>query len=348
MHLRRPFSQGASASRALGARGREAALASMDAMITVCDISALARWGEVGLAQRLGEPCPEPPDKAWSLASAAALEEIDLRGARIEATEERPLHILVGGEARRVRTPVVRCHIWSTPLPPDALYQLTDEVLIASPAFCLQQMAARSSLARAAAVGAELCGRYARSPRARDGFHRRPPLMTPEELARRFADARGYGTRRAREAIAFVVAGSRSPMETVVLLLFTLPVGAGGCGLPAPRLNATIEIPASLQMALGKPYLVVDLSWEEFGVILEYESYLFHRTRRQIDSDSARNEGLRDLGWMVRSVTEGMLADPRMRRELVEKVSSRAGATLPAEEGYWLRQEALVQELLSL
>ena len=101
-------------------------------------------------------------------------------------------------------------------------------------------------------------------------------------------------------------------------------------------------------MALGKPYLVVDLSWEEFGVILEYESYLFHRTRQQIDSDSARTEGLRDLGWMVRSVTEGMLADPRMRRELVEKVSSRAGATLPAEEGYWLRQEALVQELLSL
>lgn len=158
MHLGGSFLQGASASCALGARGREASLASMGAMITVCDISALARWGEVGLAQRLGEPCPEPPDKAWSLASAAALEKIDLRGARIEATEARPLHILVSGEARRVRTPVVRCHIWSTALPPDALYQLTDEVLLASPAFCLQQMAARSSLARAVAVGTEICG----------------------------------------------------------------------------------------------------------------------------------------------------------------------------------------------
>ena len=172
--------------------------------------------------------------------------------------------------------------------------------------------------------------------------------MTPEELARRFADAHGYGTRRAREAVAFVVAGSRSPMETVVVLLFTLPVEVGGCGLPAPRLNTTIEIPASLQLALGKPYLVVDLCWEEFGIILEYESYLFHRTRQQIDSDSARNEGLRDLGWMVRSVTEGMLADPQMRRELVEKVAARAGVCLPEDEGYWLRQEALVQELLSL
>lgn len=348
MHLGGAFLQGASASCALGARGREASLASMGAMITVCDISALARWGEVGLAQRLGEPCPEPPDKAWSLASAAALEKIDLRGARIEATEARPLHILVSGEAHRVRTPVVRCHIWSTALPPDALYQLTDEVLLASPAFCLQQMAARSSLARAVAVGTEICGRYARSPRAKDGFHRRPPLMTPDELVRRFADARGYGTRRAREAVAFVVTDSRSPMETVVVLLFTLPVEVGGCGLPAPRLNAVVEIPASLQLALGKPYLVVDLCWEELGIILEYESYLFHRTRQQIDSDSARNEGLRDLGWMVRSVTEGMLADPQMRRELVERVAARAGIRLPRDEGYWLRQEALVRELLTL
>ena len=51
---------------------------------------------------------------------------------------------------------------------------------------------------------------------------------------------------------------------------------------------------------------------------------------------------------MVRSVTEGMLADPQMRRELVERVAARAGIRLPTDEGYWLRQEALVRELLTL
>lgn len=317
-------------------------------MITLCDISALARWGEAGLLERLGGPCDPPAGGAWSLPSASSLSELDLRGSRIEATAERPLHVLVSSAGGRIRSKRLRCHVWSTDLPEGALYQLSDEILIASPRFCLQQMAARSSLACTAAVGMEVCGRYARSPRAPGGFHKRPPLTTPGELIEHFATNHGYGARRVREALPFVVDGSRSPMETVVVLLFTLPVEFGGCGLPRPALNCRVEIPTSLQAALGKPYLTVDLCWAEWGIILEYDSYLWHRSKAKIDDDSARNEGLRDCGWMVRSVTAGMLANDAVLDELVRKVMERAGRQVPDDDEFRLRQHALVRELLAL
>ena len=317
-------------------------------MITVCDISALARWAEVGLADRLGGPCDPPAGGAWSLPNAASLAGIDLAHARLEATAARPLHILVSSAEGRVRSRHLRCHVWSTGLPEGALYRLTSDILIASPSFCLQQMAAGAGLARGSAVGMEICGRYARSPRASGGFHKRPPLATVAELVAHFEDCHAYGARRVREALAYVVEGSRSPMETVVVLLFTLPVEVGGCGLPRPQLNFRVEIPPALQAALGKPYLTVDLCWPEWGVILEYDSYLWHRSKARVDEDSARNEGLRDLGWMVRSLTAGMLENDQMRGELVRRVMARAGRRLPDDDAFALRQRALVRELLAL
>lgn len=336
------------AGRPRADRRREAAPGIMCRMITVCDISALARWAEVGLLDRLGNPCEPPPIGGWSLPHAASLPEIDLRGARLEAVPERPLHILVSSPEGRIRSHRLRSHVWSTELPKDALYMLTDEVLIASPSFCLQQMAARSSVAYGAAVGTEICGGYARSPRAPHGFYKRPPLAGVDELMTHFTTEHGYGARRAREALAYVVEGSRSPMETIVVLLFTLPVELGGCGMPRPVLNCRIEIPPSLQLALGKPYLTVDLCWPEWRIILEYDSYLWHGGREQQDADNPRNEGLRDLGWMVRSVTSGMLGNDNVLDELVSKVMSRAGRTIPSDEAFRLRQHALVRELLSL
>lgn len=317
-------------------------------MIAVCDISALARWGELGPTERVERLVRLPTNLDWSLAGVSELDTIDLSAARLEATEEHPLHILVSGAAARVRSRRVRSHIWSTPLPEGALCRLTDDVLLASPGFCLQQMAARSSLARIASVGMEICGCYTRPRQAYRSFYKRPPLVTAAELTDLFADNHGYGARRAREALAYVVDGSRSPMETVLVLFLILPVELGGCGLPRPLLNARVEIPPSLQRALGKPYLVVDLCWPELGIIFEYDSYEFHSTPSQVDSDAVRNEGLRDLGWMVRSITFGMLKREAMRTELVDKVMAKAGCSLPGDPGFrWLQGE-LVSQLMQI
>lgn len=314
-------------------------------MITVDDRSALARWSEPGLGQRLGSPvCPSVP---WQTDGASVRDEAVLRAAQLAATPEHPLHVLVSDPARRIRLPGVISHVWSTELPDGALLRLTPEVLIVSPSFCLQNISARSDEVTAAVAAMEICGSYGRSAGAPDGFYKRAPLETVEHLREHFAATHSHGARRARVAVAHVVPGSRSPMETVVVLLFTLPVSLGGCGLPAPELNARIEIPTSLRAALGKPYVVVDLCWTDRRVILEYDSYLWHSSARAVDSDSTRNEGLRDEGWMVRSVTAGMLSNDAMRRELVAKVTARFGRALPATEAFDRLQHDLVHRLLS-
>ena len=135
-------------------------------------------------------------------------------------------------------------------------------------------------------------------------------------------------------------------METVVVLFFTLPIGVGGCGLPAPLLNVRLEIPPDLRAAIKKPYVVVDLCWLDQRIILEYDSYRWHTTPAAMDSDSTRNEGLRDEGWMVRSVTAGILKDDAMRRLLVSRVMARFGRELPSDPAFNQLQANLVRDLL--
>lgn len=315
-------------------------------MITVCDKSALARWADPRLPFCVGLPLDDPAPSEWTLASARSFKLANLHAARLEATAQRPLHVLVPSPEERVRSKLVRSHVWSRPLPKGAIHRLTDEVLIASPRFCLQQIATCSGIVRIASAATELCGSYGRSPNMPQGFCKRAPLLAPDSLLASLSDYDEYGAQRLRDALAYVVQGSRSPMETVVCLLFTLPIELGGCGMPKPQLNQRIEIPPSLQRALEKPYLVVDMVWPEWLVILEYDSYEFHSTRAQIDEGNPRNEGLRDLGWMVRSVTAGMLTNDNVLRELADKVTQRAGIALPTDEEYLTKRHDLVRELL--
>lgn len=313
-------------------------------MITVDDISALSRWADPALASRIA---PVEQHVLWSTSSDSVRDQDILRAARLEVTIERPLHVLVPSARERMRCKGVVPHVWSSPLPEGALYQLTPEVLLASPQFCLQGISARNRLVKAVVTAMEICGGYGRTPHAKDGFFRRHPLARLTELREHFDHNHGYGAKKARRVLRHAVEGSRSPMETVVILLFTLPVEMGGCGLPAPEVNARIEIPPDLQAALGKPYVVVDLCWRGVRIILEYDSYLWHSTTIAVDSDSTRNEGLRDLGWMVRSVTAGMLTNDRMRRHLVSKVMERFGKKLPPTPQFDQLQHDLIRELLA-
>lgn len=314
-------------------------------MITVDDISALARWSEPGLANRPLLTSEPPSD--WSTSAGDLRNDSVLRAAGLVASPEFPLHVLVSSPGERMRLPGVCPHVWSAPLPKGALVSLTPRVFLASPSFCLQNIAARGNEIRATVAAMEICGGYGRAPGTLGGTCMRRPLQELDDLRDHFEHEHGYGARRARQALAHVVPGSRSPMETVVVLLFTLPVSLGGCGLPAPALNVRLEIPPDLQAALGKPYVVVDLCWFDQRIILEYDSYIWHSSARAVDSDSTRNEGLRDLGWMVRSVTAGMLANDAMRRQLVSKVMERFSMLLPPGEAFDRLQGDLVRTLLS-
>jgi very-short-patch-repair endonuclease len=69
--------------------------------------------------------------------------------------------------------------------------------------------------------------------------------------------------------------------------------------LPRPRTNVIIE---------GE---LVDCAWPEHRLIVEIDSYRFHRTRRSFESDRERDAKLQKRGWRILRITDRrLLADP--------------------------------------
>ena len=69
--------------------------------------------------------------------------------------------------------------------------------------------------------------------------------------------------------------------------------------LPAPRTNVLVE---------GE---LVDFAWPEHKLILEFDSWRFHRTRRRFEEDRRRDAKLQAAGYRIIRVTARRLRDDR-------------------------------------
>jgi very-short-patch-repair endonuclease len=94
---------------------------------------------------------------------------------------------------------------------------------------------------------------------------------------------------------------TQSDLERALLELI------GSTDLPRPRTNILIE---------GE---LVDCAWPTHKLIVEVDSYRYHKTRRSFESDRARDAKLQKAGWRVLRITDrrlfndpaGVLADVR-------------------------------------
>ncbi len=103
-------------------------------------------------------------------------------------------------------------------------------------------------------------------------------------LAERYRGARGV--RRLKAALALVDAGSQSPKETWLRLLFHRH------GLP----------PAVTQIPIWDDGVIcayLDLGWPQFKVAVEYDGDHHRSERTQYVKDIRRRQMLQDLGWTV-------------------------------------------------
>jgi len=96
---------------------------------------------------------------------------------------------------------------------------------------------------------------------------------THETLARYCHDRHLDGVRRARRAMTFVMNGVESPMETLVRLLLVF------ARLPCPSPNRWIVNGDGRQVAR------VDLLYEEYKVVVEYDGWHHERDGRQRQRD---------------------------------------------------------------
>lgn len=121
-----------------------------------------------------------------------------------------------------------------------------------------------------------------------------------------------HGVRRARRALLLASEGAESPRETAVRLMVVL------ARLPRPRLNVDVIDGA------GRFVARVDLVFERFGVIVEYDGRHHETDSWQWRRDRLRREALEALGYRVIVISAVDLTHPsevvrRIHRALVDR-----------------------------
>lgn len=123
------------------------------------------------------------------------------------------------------------------------------------------------------------------------------------------------GVVAARAAMRFLVADSRSPMETYVRLMLVL------AGLPHPACNVEILTEA------GRKIATPDLAWARFKVVVEYDGTWHERSADDRRWQRDRREQLEKRGWTVIVVHDTDLPQPISIVTRVHEALVRGGYT---------------------
>lgn len=249
-------------------------------------------------------------------------------------------------EGRLVRAGVT-AHVWSV-LPGEALYYQPGQRFFApSPEALFLQMAAVLDEIDLVRLGFELCGWYSHYPQSERNVWKRHPLTNTASILQ-YLDGSGrvFGMAKARRALRYVCNDSYSPMETVVAMSLVLPRCKGGCGLPAPLMNAPIELNSAISPE-GKGHFKCDLLWERQRVAVEYDSNEYHSTVESLNRDSVRRASLNALGYEVLSVTRNQVFDEESWSVTVKALCLMLGRDFrTAMKDYASKRTALVNRLL--
>lgn len=316
-------------------------------MVTLTDISALEKMATDSLLAELGSPI-SGAGLDWGRTSMRAIGHAELPGLGTCLSEGAPAHVLASSPQDRVRSKSVVSHVWRGPLPDRSLFQLADDVLMASPGLVLAQMATSTPPPELAAVVMEMCGRYGRVRWTERGFLDRGPLTTPDNLREYLGHLPGrLCIQRAERATRLALVGSRSPLETSFALMVSLPEELGGCGFARPRLNHRIDPSTQLAVLCDQGWYEADLCWPERRVICEVNSRQEHLTPNAQDHDAAKTGALEAMGWRVHSVTVGLLKSPTSREALFGQIARSLGCPAPGDSPEEVRRRGdLVQRLL--
>ena len=181
-----------------------------------------------------------------------------------------------------------------------------------------------ASCIRVARVSMEFAGTYRLPVHLGERAAYKQPQLTKVEDVRSFMReiprTNTYKHSAAFESLEaclpWVVEHSRSPMETSLTLMLSLPVECGGYGLPQPQLNVTPE-------RFGEHEVEADLLWEDAKLVVEYDSEEFHASkgRDKIDADIIRANKMRAAGYTVLEVTPGIAMDARRMDTLARQIA---------------------------
>ena len=152
---------------------------------------------------------------------------------------------------------------------------------------------------------------------------RSSPVLTPDCLVDYLAACKGNVAKQLLRLCPYLSENLRSPMECIMLALFSLPFSYGGFACGPFKTDYKIEFDDRAQAISGMPHAVCDAYQEAAQFDLEYNGELGHSSRRGRIHDEKRNTGLITMGIEVATVNNEMLCDMEAMEALAWRMHQR-------------------------
>lgn len=233
-------------------------------------------------------------------------------------------------------------------LPETAFCQVSEDVCVASPEYCLLQSAQAYPRYRLMELCMELCGNYALDATEPRGFvSRSRPLTTLNSIATFLKSFAGeHHVPELDRATKHVQEGSWSPMETCAFMLLCLPKRYGGYGLPRPAMNARVELSKAERAVSARRYLVCDMLWPQQRVVVEYDGNDDHASFDDRAKDATKKNILTSKGYVVFTLTAKQILGVRALDKAACEVAKALRFQLRQFPKSWaLRRDELRREL---
>ena len=242
-----------------------------------------------------------------------------------------PVSVLVPERRLRIQSGRVSARLCSAELVPGSVIELRNGLYVAAPELVFSRLACGHSEASCAEMGMNLCARYYLGLQQSQIHERTGFLTTPEKLNDYIARAGSLrGCRKAEKALRWVLSNSGSPMETKMSLLFRLPLGRGGFGLPFDAMNYDIRSRRNTRLCEQKLYCI-DMVARKYYVGLEYDGHEYHL---DVVKDIRRRNALLAMGWEIFPLDKTILNDADATEKLGYQVAKRMGIRLQKQKSW--------------
>ena len=248
-------------------------------------------------------------------------------GAKSGEVQE-DLCLLVGSAAQRRRILGVSWSVCSG-LPAGSILEVEPGVYSLSPEALCVAIAREVGCIQAFALAQELCSKISLSdrgkylPPADGGYFEVEPALTPDRLADYLAACKGNVAKQLQRLCPYLSENLLSPMECIMLALFSLPFSYGGFACGPFKTDYKVEFDDRAQAISGMPHAVCDAYQEAARFDLEYNGELGHSSRRGRIHDEKRNTGLITMGIEVATVNNEMLCDMEAMEALAWRIHQR-------------------------
>lgn len=292
-------------------------------------------------------PPRRTPFRAGTVERVEAMDlKVKLSALGVPDAELERIHVLTSSSKSRRSSSGLCCHVHEGEMPAGALSKIGGGLYVAGICLCALQAAAEMDFVELVEYYYEICGAYA-LPFDDGPYHEREPLTSVRRLEEFFAKMPGHrGIARARRALRYVRDGSRSPMETALIMMLILPRKDGGLGLRTTEMDYRIDVQQRFRDMTTRRFFIADVYIVAARLDIEYHGFHHDNEGRDV-SDAERENTLRAMGHHVIVVRKGSFFERRAFCRMMEAIRMRAGvrpAKLPAD--FAERQERLRQFVL--